>query len=548
MEFLKRSWRQIRVQAEQLSANARLLIAMCMVCLILIMILFMMYVGKSDYVPITQFAGDRQAEAVTLLSNGGIEVNNESGRLLVRRDQYINALSKLHEADLMVPDTSRAFEELFKNSNIWQSNRQFDQRFHIARQQWLAQVISMMEGVRSANVVFDIPQKTGFGKAGRKPSAAVNVTMDGRGQLDRHMVGGIAGLVSGAVSDLAIQDVVVVDARTGRRHTVPDEYDLGPEERLLAVIQAESRMRDKINELLGYINGVIVQVNVQLNSVGQQTVKKWQREPSESLRSTELIEKERTNRSSSGEPGTRSNTGLAINSSGGTNSSERESTTREEFGDKPITEESMTQMVGQSVEKIHVSVKVPRSHLKAMLLGDATDNVDGDDAVQELDPNDPRIQVEMDKIKADIEPLVMVDNEPGEVRVSWFDDRPMIAELRQLGGPEGIRAFTESFWAKPAGLALLALVSIGIMLLLARKSMQQPPMPTAEELAGIPPTLPSDDDLVGEVEESEPSMAGVEVAEEDIRSRKVAEQISDLVKANPQEAANLFNKWINTED
>jgi len=43
-------------------------------------------------------------------------------------------------------------------------------------------------------------------------------------------------------------------------------------------------------------------------------------------------------------------------------------------------------------------------------------------------------------------------------------------------------------------------------------------------------------------------MPGFEVGEEDIRSRKIAEQISELVKANPDEAVNLVSKWVQTGD
>ena len=72
-------------------------------------------------------------------------------------------------------------------------------------------------------------------------------------------------------------------------------------------------------------------------------------------------------------------------------------------------------------------------------------------------------------------------------------------------------------------------------------------MPTIEELAGVPPTLPTDDDLMGEVDEMDSSLAGVELDEDELRARQIADQISDLVRANPEEAGGLLTKWV-TDD
>ena len=43
-------------------------------------------------------------------------------------------------------------------------------------------------------------------------------------------------------------------------------------------------------------------------------------------------------------------------------------------------------------------------------------------------------------------------------------------------------------------------------------------------------------------------MQGVELDEAEIQQRKVAEQISEMIKANPTDAANLFGRWVNVED
>jgi flagellar biosynthesis/type III secretory pathway M-ring protein FliF/YscJ len=43
-------------------------------------------------------------------------------------------------------------------------------------------------------------------------------------------------------------------------------------------------------------------------------------------------------------------------------------------------------------------------------------------------------------------------------------------------------------------------------------------------------------------------MAGVELDEDDMRHRKIAEQIAEMIRGNPGEAATLVRKWVRTEE
>jgi len=73
-------------------------------------------------------------------------------------------------------------------------------------------------------------------------------------------------------------------------------------------------------------------------------------------------------------------------------------------------------------------------------------------------------------------------------------------------------------------------------------------LPTAEELAGVPPALATDMDMVGEADEAEAALAGIEMSDDDLQLRKKVEQVSALVKEKPVEAAALLNRWIAAED
>ncbi len=43
-------------------------------------------------------------------------------------------------------------------------------------------------------------------------------------------------------------------------------------------------------------------------------------------------------------------------------------------------------------------------------------------------------------------------------------------------------------------------------------------------------------------------MAGLEVDEEELRTRRLAEQISDMIKSAPDDAGGLLGKWVHADD
>ncbi len=93
----------------------------------------------------------------------------------------------------------------------------------------------------------------------------------------------------------------------------------------------------------------------------------------------------------------------------------------------------------------------------------------------------------------------------------------------------------------------LALLSIGMMFMLVRKAGRSAPLPTAEELVGIPPAIEPDSDLVGEADEGETAMLGIEIDSEQLKRQKMLEEVAQLVKSNPQTAVGVFNRWLAPE-
>jgi hypothetical protein len=96
-------------------------------------------------------------------------------------------------------------------------------------------------------------------------------------------------------------------------------------------------------------------------------------------------------------------------------------------------------------------------------------------------------------------------------------------------------------------LGALALIAVSMMALMVRKAGRRIEMPSAEELVGLPPALDAKSDIVGEADETEAAMAGIEVGEEEIKAAKMRESVSEFIRESPSAASKLLNRWIAVE-
>ena len=95
---------------------------------------------------------------------------------------------------------------------------------------------------------------------------------------------------------------------------------------------------------------------------------------------------------------------------------------------------------------------------------------------------------------------------------------------------------------------LTALVALGLMVMLVRRSGKKLDLPSAEELVGIPPPIGIDGDVIGEAGEGDAPMAGSEVDEDDLRRGKMLDQITEMITNDPSKAAKLMSRWMAVED
>jgi flagellar M-ring protein FliF len=568
MDFLKRSWGQVQSQLTQLNASQRYLIMALMVILLLVFFLVTQYLGQPDWVPITKFAGDRQSEAVSRLKLASITTKSEGTNIFVSATQYADALAVLQQADMLADNTAEAFDEMMAATSPWDPTDKTKRAYLMAKQKVLGAIIGKMKGVRSADVIIATPEDVGFGKNFTRPSGSVSVVMQGSGRVGKPLVEAIAGLVASAVAEMTPQDVVVIDANIGRQFTVKNEDDIPPDTTIELMQKLEEYHADKIKSVLGYIPGVVIAVNVQTDDVQRRTEKSFKYD-SEPLMSQRTQERVRENIAKAAEGGARPNTGLDIETNAPAGSRETENTEETTFREKPLTAETNSVFVGRKTKQINVTINVPRRYFVQLWRqqqpaanagggaggaagGGAAGGASGGANPAAADPTDadltPIRDVQLAQITAQVEPLIIA-GEVGVIRAHMTPDETVLGPaVASVAAPTGVLALVQSGWMPSLSVGALAVVAMTMMLLMVRRATRIEAMPTAEELAGVPPKLPTDDDLVGEASEADATLAGVELDEEELRYRKIAEQISDMIKANPNEAGAMIGRWVRKED
>ena len=559
MPIFERTFRTITTQLRGLSASARMLVATTVVILILSLLIVGMLTGGQSMqpLPIGQLTAEARTRAMNYIQTSGIPYKEENGQIFVPAEQKYAVLAGLTENQLITGEQID-FTTLMKDDSPFLSDRDKQRRYLIAKMNVLAGMISAMDGIARASVVIDEPVRPpGIGGPKVAPSASVTVASRA-GELSPKQVDAIANLVAGAHASLKVENVAVIDASTGRAYRGRGQDEHAATRYLELKQSTERGVRDKILDRLSYIPGVRVEVNATLDAREE-----VQRSTTyENPKVGPLEESSRTMTSSQptsqSEAGVRPNVGQAVAAmSGGAKTSDERSESRT-VPAFPRTERDIRDAKGYALQ-INATIGVPRSFLVRLHQIES-----GDDEAQ---PDAATLEAlstqQVERIQKEIAPLISTDAipgaVPGSVVVSINPDfalasmngsaSSMPGSASGASGMDNGGGLVSGNLVKIAGLGALSAISLLMMFMMVRKATVRQPLPSAEELVGIPPALQSESsDLVGEAEESAPPLEAVEVDEGALRRQQMLDQINKMAIDRPDEAANLLRKWIRTEN
>jgi len=595
VEKLRRILGTIGTAMKRLTVTQKLLVGSVSVILLMTLFLVSQYAGRSQFKALMPGQTvDAQQNAARLLATSQIKYTMSStGEVQVSPDEHDRAMAVVAQSGQGPANIEAIFDNLYKNQNWINTKEQNRQLYTIARNNWLAAVIGKFSGVRSAQVHVDAPEQVGFGAPQRAAKASVTIfSASGRG-IAQETVDAAARFVAGSVAGLEVDRVEVIDGSLGRPRQVTNEREPAMANARDAARQIEKEWKEKIAGLLPGIDGLAVEVTAVVDAARTKAEVTTTLPIGQGSLSAPMSE-ETTNSSEAApattvEPGVRANTGADLTASGaGRGPRSSHSTEKTDYKILPGTRSERIDDPGGRVRSLAATVALPRGFLAALISKDkaaaASANPQGAGAAATPKdqpppvPTEAEIQARFASEKASIEALLKphfrMDVAKGEV----VQGEVVVALMSGEGGgyvggggggsgggggagggsPAGGGGGAGggaigTIWAMGGGmidkviLGALAMVALGMMLMMARKAGRQVEIPTAEEMVGMPPPLETESDLVGEADESETAMAGIEVGEDEIKVTKMREQVGELVKSQPDLAAKVLNRWVAVE-
>lgn len=544
MDFLNRAFDQVKDLFASMTPGARITSGL----LLVVVVVSLVYLFQnSTAAPEDFLLGGRAFSSAELEAMEGAfaqaglsNYKIESNRVRIPSGNKAAYIAALAEGQALPANFSDYFTTQANNASIFESKQQAAQRWRLARQQELALIVSLMNGISRAQVIYDEVEKGGFPRRTEK-TATVAVQAEGNEPLESHQVKAIRSLVSSAIGGMKYQNVAVTDLNTGRNFGGGDADMASAEDDAYMDRKRtyEHQWEDKLRKALSFVKGAVVSVDVEL------TKETFLREDNVTIDAKPVavnsttFEKSVTTASArpSGRPGIngQANQQASINTSGSESTSEE---SREDQQSVPSHGRIVKSTAPLVPRKVTAAIGVPSSYYLE-IWRERNPTPAGEEAKP---PGAQDLQLIESEVKKKIEDMVvnLIPKLPaGE------DKYPLVAvktfeHLSQppLASPSLTQ--TASAWLAE-NWSMLGMMLVGAAgLLMLRGMLRTPPAAESPQQQLNPPLS-----VVGSDEDREDG-------DEEGSSRRrfasdgpnIKDELAGMVRENPEAAANILRNWI----
>ncbi len=553
MDFLNQAFAQIRDLFLSMTPAARVTSAL-LVGVIGVSLGFLVQqngAGPDDYLfngeSLRPADADRAEAAIAQAGLNGWQ--RDGNRIKVPRGQMAEYLGAVADAGALPPNHDSIINEAL-DLGPFVDDKTRRERLKAAREQQLSMIIRSMDGIEDAKVIYDVTQAGGLSRTS-KASATVSIRPQSGEPLDPQRSKLIRKAVAGAIANLSMEDVVVInlgDGTTLSDEISPESFDTPYFQHRVAF---ERQIQSKIEQLLAHIPGVQVQVTAELSPTltSETRTVATEGEPAATRETSQIKSSETQHINDGGRPG------LVAQGPGRGNEAVEAVTVKNLETDEstesslfiPTKDELQTQ-AGLVPEHVRAAVSVPTSYLISMYREQQRRK--GEDPNQPL-PADISSTLEgfrkqvIDDVKGVVVPLLpkeLAQNNFSDVAVSFFEtltpepiEAPSTANNALVWASQNFNTLTM------AGVALFGLVML--------RSLVKG-IPTPDPLAApATPTLA----LVGggSAGESKPETNEEAESENARRPRlklkkgtNLRDELTAIVKEDPDSAAAILRTWI----
>jgi flagellar M-ring protein FliF len=194
--------------------------------------------------------------------NDAVERN---GRIFVPRGQEAKYMGALADAKALPPNYGSPFKDAEESGNIFESKEVRENRWIRAKQESLGHILSSMSGIERGYVIID-STITGGLKREKVSTALAVVQPAGSQELDEEKISSIRHLVASTISGMKSENVTVSD-QNGRTWSGNPENGVGGDNKYIAIQRTyEKDLKNNIKNCLSYIPGVTVATSVKLDA------------------------------------------------------------------------------------------------------------------------------------------------------------------------------------------------------------------------------------------------------------------------------------------
>jgi flagellar M-ring protein FliF len=571
MELFRKLFLQIKSQLAALTVSQKLVIGLLGVIVVATIFVTVIWSAKPQMVQlIAQPMSSEEIARVEMAIKGKYNYQVSGTQVLVPAEQAYAIRGELASVQALPRNLNNSFTTWIANSSPFKPDAQNAREYNNALQMELTRWLQSFPYLDDATVIIAMGQQATLGRAPIPSSASVNVkTRDGT-DLSARQARAIVETVSGAVAGMRRQDVHLV-GNGGRAYSLPSDDVPIPAD----ILEFKKSMEDHFVEQLARLFSGFGDVKIAVNVVPDWSTRS--REESSPTTAVAKVRSETTSDNSSsegsgpqGEPGTVPNTALSVGSGAtaagrgaGTNSTNSSVHYDNSIG-RSI--ERVATPPGVEIKDTTASISLPRSYFLALFRNRTTDPALKDPKASIDDAKlEPIIKTELTKAAAQAKKAIGAKSDD-QICVDWYDDSVVLNAAAAVAGPA---ATAGAGWVNLVSqnvskvvLFTLAAGVLGMMLMMVRRAVPagaEADMQTGVFFGGGPgrsgkgkrrsgggpvEQLDAQDDVFGEANAGEAVLTGIELDDETLQSRKMVDEVSAMIRENPENAAALVKRWI----
>jgi flagellar M-ring protein FliF len=554
MDLINKAYAQLAELFRSMTPGTRIAVGLLLAVVVVSLVYLFQYqaVGGDEFLLDGRpFSASEMTAIEAAFAQAGLGKSTIVGnRIRIPRGQKEVYLAALADNNALPADFSKYMDEAAASDNPFASTRSLELKRLNAKQKELALIISRMRGIASATVQYDEEIKHGLTRT--KSKVAMVAVQTTSGSLEQDQIKAIRNIVASAYAGLDRQNITITDMTSNLSFGGTAGPDGMPDDESLYASHKQKYERDwqrKIAEQLSMIPGVIVGVNVELSPELQNSSQIVKIDPKPVTVSSSEFTKEASQQPASGggrpgavPNGVVGNQPVAISTSSQGPQSET-SETRSQVQNLSGHEQRVIETAALVPTKVTASIDVPASYY-TRIWNERNPSPAGQTAktpdVAEL----AKIETETkDKIKNSVRNLLppfAVGTDPyPHITVETYTDLP-----GSPPAPPSIASQAGNWFAE--NWRTLGTIGLGTFCLMMLRSMVRStktaptPSPTSAVHAPQLHAASAADDPSEEAEEP----SAVLKRRFSSSGPDLKAELRELVKENPDTAANILRAWI----